>query len=140
MILKTSAVIFTIILALRKHGTPTEVIGLVQAGVAVGGLAGALVAPRLQGRLPLSSLAVGISFAGALLFGAAALVVPSALVALPVALALVLAPAANAALFAAMLRVTPGVFAATMTAGALLAAVLPGLRQAEAAARAPGSP
>jgi MFS family permease len=172
-----NGVIFTITLALRKHGTPTGVIGLVQAGIAVGGLVGAFVAPRLQGRLRLSALAVAISSAGAVLFGVSALVIPSALVALPVAVALLLAPAANAALFAAMLRVTPeelrgrvnntvimvatglatlaplaagllvqhfsgavalGVFAATMLAGAVLAAVLPGLRKAEAQVR-PGA-
>jgi MFS family permease len=170
-----NGVLFTITLALRKHGTSTEVIGLVQAGVAVGGVLGAVVAPRLQARLRLSALAVTISFAGAVMFGAAALIIPSALVALPVAVAVLLAPAANAALFGAMLRVTPeelrgrvsntvmtmamalttlaplvagllvehvsggsalGVFAVTMLAGALLAAVLPGLRNAEAQTRA----
>jgi MFS family permease len=170
-----NGVIFTITLGLRKHGTSTDVIGLVQAGIAVGGLIGAFVAPKLQGRLQLSALAVTISFAGAVLFGVSALVIPSALVALPVAGALLLAPAANAALFAAMLRVTPeelrgrvnntvimvatglatlaplaagllvqrfsgavalGVFAATMLVGAVLAAVLPGLRKAEAQAGA----
>ena len=46
-----NGVTFTITLALRQHGTSTAVIGLVQAAIAVGGLLGALVAPRLQGRL-----------------------------------------------------------------------------------------
>jgi MFS family permease len=102
-----NGVLFTITLALRQHGTSATVIGLVQAAIAVGGLLGAMIAPRLQGRVRLGTLATGISFAGAVLFAAAALVVPSPLVALPVALDLVLAPAANAALFAAMLRSTP---------------------------------
>jgi MFS family permease len=102
-----NGVLFTITLALRQHGTSATVIGLVQAAIAVGGLLGAMIAPRLQGRVRLGTLATGISFAGAVLFAAAALVVPSPLVALPVALDLVLAPAANAALFAAMLRGTP---------------------------------
>jgi MFS family permease len=102
-----NGVIFAVTLALRKHGTSTDVIGFVQAGIAVGGLIGAVLAARFQGRLRLSVLVVAISFAGAALFGVAALLIPSALVAAPVALALLLAPAANAGLFAAMLRVTP---------------------------------
>jgi MFS family permease len=83
------------------------VIGLVQAAVMAGGLLGAVVAPRLQGRMRLSTMAATISLAGALLFGAAALLIPSPLVAAPVALALLLAPAANAALVAVMLRSAP---------------------------------
>jgi MFS family permease len=100
-------VIFTITLALRQHGTSTAVIGLVQAAVAAGGLLGAIVAPRLQGRLRLGTLAAVITSVGALLFGTAALLIPSPLVAAPVAASLMLAPAANAALFAVMLRSAP---------------------------------
>jgi MFS family permease len=99
-----TGVIFTVTLALRQHGTSTAVIGLVQAAIAAGGLLGAMVAPRLQGRMGLSALVATITVAGALLFGAAALLVPSPLVAAPVALTLLLAPAANAALFAALMR------------------------------------
>jgi MFS family permease len=102
-----NGVLFTITLALRQHGTSATVIGLVQAAIAVGGLLGAMIAPRLQGRVRLGTLVTGISLAGAALFVAAALVIPSPLVALPVGLDLLLAPTANAALFAAMLRSTP---------------------------------
>jgi MFS family permease len=102
-----NGVTFTITLALRQHGTSTTVIGLVQAAVAVGGLLGALVAPRLQGRVRLGTLATAITLTGALLFAVAALLIPSPLVAAPIAVDLVLAPAVNAALFAVMLRSTP---------------------------------
>jgi hypothetical protein len=102
-----NGVLFAITLALRQHGTSTAVIGLVQATVAVGGLIGALAAPRLQGRVRLGTLAAGVSLAGTALFVAAAAIVPSPLVAAPIGLDLVLAPAANAALFAVMLRSTP---------------------------------
>jgi MFS family permease len=102
-----TGVFFTITLALRQHGTSTAVIGLVQAAVMAGGLLGAVAAPRLQGRLRLSTMAATISLAGALLFGAAALLIPSPLVAAPVAMALLLAPAVNAALVAVMLRSAP---------------------------------
>ncbi len=102
-----TGVIFTITLALRQHGTAPGVIGLAQAGIAAGGLFGALAAPRLQGRLPLRRLAIMLTVTGTVLFAVAALVLPSPLVAVPVAVTLLLAPAANAALFAAMLRATP---------------------------------
>lgn len=102
-----NGVIFTITLALRRHGTAPGIIGLAQAGIAVGGLLGAVIAPRLQGRLPLRRLVIVMTTVGTVMFGAAALLVPSTLVALPVAVTLLLAPAANAALFAAMLRATP---------------------------------
>jgi MFS family permease len=172
-----NGVLFTITVALRQHGTSTAVIGLVQAGIAAGGLVGAVAAPRLQGRMRLSTMVTAITLAGALLFGAAALLIPSPLVAAPVAAALLLAPAANAALFAVMLRSTPeemrgrvsntvlmvatalaalapllagllvqhvsgpwaiGAFAVVAAVAAVLTLILPGLRQAESPAAAPG--
>jgi MFS family permease len=102
-----NGVTFTITLALRQHGTSTAVIGLVQAAVMVGGLLGAVVAPRLQGRLRLGTVVSVITLTGALLFCAAALLIPSPLVAAPVAMNLLFAPTVNAALFAVMLRSTP---------------------------------
>jgi MFS family permease len=102
-----NGVLFTITLALRRHGTAPGIIGLAQAGIALGGLLGAVIAPRLQGRLPMRTLVIVLTSAGTVLFGAAAELLPSTLVALPVAAGLLLAPAANAALFAAMLRVAP---------------------------------
>jgi MFS family permease len=117
-----TGVIFTVTLALRQHGTSTAVIGLVQAAIAVGGLLGAIVAPRLQGRMRLATLASTITVAGAVLSGAAALLVPSPLVAAPVALALLLAPAANAALVAVVLRSAPEEMRGRVTSTVVLAA------------------
>lgn len=102
-----SGVIFTIILALRKHGTEPGVIGLVEAGVSAGGLLGALAAARLQKRLRLSRLVMVVSVAAVAMFAVAALIIPSPLVAVPIAVSCFLSPSANAALFAAMLRSTP---------------------------------
>jgi MFS family permease len=102
-----NGVIFTIILAMRQHGTSAAVIGLVQATIAAGGLLGAVVAPWLQGRVRLGALVTAIALAGALLFGVAALLIPSPLVAAPVSADVVLAPAVSAALFAVMLRSAP---------------------------------
>jgi MFS family permease len=117
-----TGVIFTITLAMRQHGTSTAVIGLVQAAIAVGGLLGAVVAPRLQGRMRLATLATAITLAGAVAFGAAALLIPSPLVAVPVALWLLLAPAANAALFAVTLRSAPEDMRGRVTNTMLMAA------------------
>ncbi|HEY2080166.1 MAG TPA: MFS transporter [Streptosporangiaceae bacterium] len=102
-----NGVIFTITVELRQHGTAPGVIGLAQAGIAAGGLAGAIAAPQLQRRLPLSQLVIVMTVAATALFVVAAFVLPSPLVAIPVAITLLLAPTANAALFAAMLRSTP---------------------------------
>ena len=102
-----SGVLFTIILAMRQHGTSTAVIGLVQAAIMAGGLIGGLVAPRLQGRMSVRTITIVMFVAETLLFSIAAPLIPSPLVALPVALVPLLAPAGNAALFAVMLRSTP---------------------------------
>jgi MFS family permease len=102
-----TGVFFTVTLAMRQHGTSTAVIGLVQAAIAAGGLLGAVVAPQLQGRLRLSTMAAAIDTAGAVLFAVAALLIPSPLVAVPVALSMLLAPAVNASLVAVMLRSAP---------------------------------
>jgi MFS family permease len=46
-----SGALFTITLALRRAGIAPGVIGLTQAGIMAGGLLGAVIAPKLQGRL-----------------------------------------------------------------------------------------
>jgi MFS family permease len=102
-----NGVLFTIILAMRQHGSSSAVIGLVQAAIMTGGLIGGLVAPRLQGRMRVRTITIVMFAAETLLFGVAALLVPSPVVALPVAIVPLLAPAGNAALFAVMLRSTP---------------------------------
>jgi MFS family permease len=102
-----NGVIFTITVALRQHGIAPGIIGLAQAGIAAGGLVGAIAAPKLQGRLPVWQLLIVMTVAATGMFAVAALVLPSPLVALPVGITLLLAPTANAALFAAMLRSTP---------------------------------
>jgi MFS family permease len=102
-----TGVLFTIILAMRQHGTSTAVIGLVQAAIMAGGLLGGIVAPALQGRVSLKTMTITMFVAETLLFGVAALLIPSPLVALPVSIVPLLAPAGNAALFAVMLRSAP---------------------------------
>jgi MFS family permease len=102
-----NGVLFAITIGLRQHGVSAVVIGLVQAGIMAGGVLGAPVAPRLQGRLRPGTLSLIMTVAGTLLLVIAALVMPSPLVALPVAIVVLLAPAGNAGLFASMLRQAP---------------------------------
>jgi MFS family permease len=102
-----NGVIFTITVSLRQHGVAPGIIGLTQAGIMVGGLLGAIAAPKLQGRLPLWQLVIWLTLSATGLFAVAAFVLPSPLVAAPIAITLLLSPAGNSALFAAMLRVAP---------------------------------
>ncbi len=73
----------------------------------IGGLLGALVAPKLQGRFSLAQLVILLTGPGTLFVALAAVLIPSPLVALPLAIPLMFSPTANAALFAAMIRRTP---------------------------------
>ena len=98
--------LFTITLALRQHGISPAGIGGLQAGIALGGLFGALLATRLTGGSILARV-LGVTGAATLLFGVAAVLLPSPLVAVPVGILFVFAPFANVALFAAMARATP---------------------------------
>src|SRR5579863_475932 len=102
-----AGVIFTITIAMRRSGYSASVIGLVQAGISAGGVVGAILAPRLQGRLSVSRLVVALTGTAAILFILRALAIPSPYVALPIAATFLFAPTANAALFAAMLRTAP---------------------------------
>lgn len=102
-----TGVLFTVTLALRHHGYPATVIGLTQTAIMVGGLLGAIAAPKLQGRFTLSRLVALLTGGGTVFFAVAAVLIPSPLVAIPLAVPLFISPTSNAALFAAMLRETP---------------------------------
>ena len=102
-----AGVIFTVTLSLQHHGTSAGVIGLTQSAIMVGGLLGAIVAPKIQGRFSITQLVVALTAGGSILFGVAALLAPSPLMAIPITIPFFLSPVTNAALFAAMLRKTP---------------------------------
>lgn len=102
-----NGVIFAVILSLRHAGRSATVIGLIESSIMVGGLLGAIAAPKLLGRLSLWGMVVAITGGGTLLIALAAAISPSLLIAIPIAIPFFLAPTANAALFAALLRNTP---------------------------------
>jgi MFS family permease len=117
-----TGVIITVTLGLAASGVRSTVIGLVQASILVGGLLGAIVAPRLTGRFRLSRLVVALTGLGAVAVMIAAFVMPSAWIAVPVAVPFFLSPIANAALFAAMFRETPPELQGRVNAAVLLLA------------------
>ncbi len=102
-----TGIMFTVILGLRHGGTSPSVIGLTQAAIMVGGLLGAVAAPRIQGRLSLSKMVVALTASGMAMTAVAAFLMPSPLIAIPLAVPFFLSPTANAMLFAALLRATP---------------------------------
>lgn len=125
-----TGVIFTITVALRQGGTAPGVIGLAQAGIAAGGLIGALIAPRLTNRLTMWQLNIALSTSATAMLVVAAVLVPSPLAVVPVAIPILLGPTANATLFAAQMRRTPramqGRVSSTVTlAATALAAIAP---------------
>ena len=99
--------IFTVILGLRRNGVSAVVIGGAEAVIMVGGLVGAIVAPRIRSRVTVRQAILLITVVGSLAMLAAAAAMPSPAIAVPLAVPLVLSPAANAALFALVLRRAP---------------------------------
>jgi MFS family permease len=102
-----AGVLFTLVVALQRNGTPPAVIGLIETIVAAGGLLGAACAPALRSRLSLPVLVRAICWAAAALLSTAALLTSSIAAAVPLALAVFLGPAANAALFGFQAAITP---------------------------------
>lgn len=117
-----NGVMFTVIVGLRHQGVSASVIGFTESGILVGGLLGAIAAPRIQGRFTLHTLVVGITGIGAVMVAVAAVLMPSPLIAIPIAVPFFFSPAANAALFAAMLRRAPDAMRGRVTNAVIQAA------------------
>jgi MFS family permease len=133
--LALTGTVFTIIVTLQRHGVSPGVIGLTETIMAVGGLAGALVAPMLQRSMPFPRLIRFICWAATGVLAAGSLFTSSLIAAIPLALAVFLGPACNAALFGYQAAITPDrlqgrvlsvIFMAAMSASAA-APVLAGL-------------
>jgi predicted MFS family arabinose efflux permease len=125
-----NGVIFTVIVALQRHGTAPAVIGLTETIVAAGGLLGALAAPALQRRLRLVPLVRTLCWVAAALLASAALLTSSIAAAVPLGLTVFLGPAANAALFGFQAAITPDrlqgrVISVIMVAAMSLASLAP---------------
>lgn len=99
--------VFTIIVTLQRHGVRPGVIGLTETIVAVGGLAGAVVAPGLQRWFPFPRLIRSICWASACVLVPSAWLTTSVAAAIPLALVIFIGPACNAALFGYQAAITP---------------------------------
>jgi predicted MFS family arabinose efflux permease len=125
-----SGAIFTVILGLRRNGVSAVVIGTAEAAIMVGGIVGAVVAPRIRARLTVRQALLLLTGGGTIMFLVAAAIIPSPAVAIPLAVPLVLSPATNAALFGIVLRRAPASLHGRVNAGLFqvataLAAVAP---------------
>jgi MFS family permease len=105
--LALNGTVFTIIVTLQRHGVSPGVIGLTETIMAVGGLAGALVAPMLQRSMPFPRLVRFITWAATAVLATGSLLTGSLAAAIPLALAVFLGPACNAALFGYQAAITP---------------------------------
>lgn len=105
--LAITGVLFTIIIALQRNGTPPPVIGLAETIIGAGGLLGAFVAPVLQRWLRLTALIRVICWSATALLATSALLTASIAAAIPVGLTVFLGPACNAALFGYQAAITP---------------------------------
>jgi hypothetical protein len=114
---------FTIILSLRENGVSAPVIGIVGAAVAVGGVVGAFVAPRLKGRMRVSTTVTVLCVAVAVLGAVGGVILPSPLVAVPIAFMVLLTPTVNAVLIAGMIRRTPAYLRGRVNTTIVLAAL-----------------
>ncbi|WP_433377585.1 MFS transporter [Actinoplanes sp. CA-142083] len=118
-----SGVIFTIVVALQRHGVEPGVIGLTSTIIGVGGLAGAVAAPFLQRWLPLPRLIRFICWAATAVLACSAWLTTSVAAAVPVALAVFLGPTSNAALFGYQAAITPDRLQGRVLSVILLAAM-----------------
>jgi MFS family permease len=122
-----TAALFTMTITLRQHGISPGMVGAAQGIIGVGGLVGALLAPRLSRLFSLRFLIVATCWALAVCFAVAGQLTFTIAMAAPITCGLVLAPAANAVMFGRLAETTPDhlqarvvsvvFFAATTAAG-----------------------
>jgi predicted MFS family arabinose efflux permease len=102
-----TGIMLVLILSMQQRGVPTSVIGLLETGIGVGGLLGAIAAPKLLAGFSTGTIAVAGAWAVVLSFGATAFTTNSAaLIVLP-SLGIFLIPALNSGLFGYQMLITP---------------------------------
>jgi predicted MFS family arabinose efflux permease len=99
--------LLVLILNLQRHGVRASTIGLLETGIGVGGVLGAIAAPRLLRRFRTGMIGIVAAWAIALAFSATAFTLqPAVLVAL-LAAAIFLVPSFNSGLFGYQVMITP---------------------------------
>jgi predicted MFS family arabinose efflux permease len=99
--------LLVLILNLQRRGVHASTIGLLETGIGIGGVLGAVAAPRILRRFKTGSVGIVAAWVITLAFGATAFIVqPAVLVAL-LAGAIFLVPAFNSGLFGYQVMITP---------------------------------
>ncbi len=98
---------FAVIVILQQQGTAPALIGVAEAIISMGALAGGLLAPFIVRRVPMRPLVIGGFWVFTALMAAGSLLTGSILVALPLALTFLLIPSLNSMLFGYQAAVTP---------------------------------
>jgi MFS family permease len=99
--------ILVLILSMQQRGVPAGVIGLLETGMGVGGLLGAIAAPKLLAAFSTGPIAVVGGWVIALAFTATAFSTHPAVLVVLVSLAIFLLPALNSGLFGYQMLITP---------------------------------
>ena len=127
-----TGMIFSIIIALQRNGTPPVLVGLASTIFGLGGFLGAFAAPAMQRRLKLPTLVIVLCWATVALMVLSTRLTDSILAAVPLAAAVFLGPTCNAVLFGYQAAITPDrlqgrVVSVIYLAATSAAALAPGL-------------
>lgn len=96
-----------LILSMQQRGVPASVIGLLETGLGVGGLLGAIAAPKLLAKFSTGTITITAGWITAVTFGATAFTTqPAVLIVLP-SFAIFLLPALNSGLIGYQMLITP---------------------------------
>ncbi|WP_433605806.1 MFS transporter [Dactylosporangium sp. CA-139114] len=102
-----TGIMFVVVVVLHNAGVPPQGIGVSMATVAVGGIAGAVIAPWMQRALRPRRLVVGLSWLSAFMAALCVLLPAGYWVVAPLPVLVLLAPATTATLFGHQNAVTP---------------------------------
>jgi MFS family permease len=127
-----TGMIFSIIIALQRNGTPSFLVGLASTIFGLGGFLGAFAAPAVQRWMRPSTLVIVLSWATVALMAISTQLSASILAAVPLAAAVFLGPTCNAILFGYQATITPDhlqgrVVSVIYLAATSAAALAPGL-------------
>ncbi|GAA2526007.1 MFS transporter [Winogradskya humida] len=127
-----TGMIFSLIIALQRNGTPSVLVGLASTIFGLGGFLGAFAAPAIQRWFRLPTLVIVLCWATVALMVASTRLTDSILAAVPLAAAVFLGPTCNAVLFGYQAAITPDrlqgrVVSVIFLAATSAAALAPGL-------------
>lgn len=99
--------LLVLILNLQRHGVHASTIGLLETGIGIGGILGAVAAPRVLRRFRTGMIGITAAWALGLAFAATAFTTRTAVLVALLAAAIFLVPAFNSGLFGYQVMITP---------------------------------